>query len=147
MLLSTLIRFIRSRDPHRLRSSALIRCSRMRRGIHIVFALALTLLLVRPFDCFAGLKSGKAADCCAKGKCLPTRDSDDCCKATLPADTQIIAAKVSCFASVPLLQLSAIALPAPIVPQTVQPVRIAEHLTAQPPGSPPGVHRNLPLLI
>ena len=37
----------------------------------------MVLLLVRPFDCLAGLTTPKAADCCAKGKCLPTRGADE----------------------------------------------------------------------
>ena len=119
----------------------------MRRGIHIVISLVVILALVRPFDCFAGMTTRKAADCCARGKCLPTSDADDCCKATLPADTQIVAAKISHFTSVPSLDFSAIALPAMVAPQIIQSIGPSERLTVKPPGSPPGSNRSLPLLI
>src|SRR6185437_2750186 len=60
--------------------------SQMRRGIHIAVALALALLLLRPFDCFAAMSTPKAMACCAKGKCLPTTDADECCKGALTSD-------------------------------------------------------------
>jgi len=119
----------------------------MRRAIHMVITLLVILVLIRPCDCFAGLKTGKAADCCAKGKCLPTRDADGCCKATLPSDTQVIAAKISHFAPVPSLELAAIVLPAAVFHQSLQSLRPTERLALRPPGSPPGSDRNLPLLI
>jgi hypothetical protein len=119
----------------------------MRRGIQILITLVVIIVLVRPFDCFAALTSRKAADCCAKGKCLPTRDADDCCKATLPADTQVIAAKVSHFTSLPSLELSAVVVPTLVAPQIIQTFGSTERLSVKPPGSPPGSSRNLPLLI
>ena len=119
----------------------------MRRGVHIFITLVVILVLVRPFDCFAGSTSGKAADCCAKGKCLPTRYADDCCKASLPADTQVIAAKISHFTAVPSLEFSAIVLPMLIAPEAVQSFSSVERLSVKPPGSPPGSNRNLPLLV
>ena len=119
----------------------------MRRGIHVVIALAVILVLVRPFDCFAGFRTRKAADCCAKGKCLPTRDADDCCRAALPADTQVIAAKVSQFTSVPNVAVAAVILPVVVAPSPIQSLTSSKRLSVKPPGSPPGSNRNLPLLI
>jgi hypothetical protein len=119
----------------------------MRRVIQTVITIVVILVLVRPFDCFTGLTTRKAADCCAKGKCLPTRDADDCCKATLPSDTQVIAAKVSHFTSIPSLEFSAALLAPVIAPQAIQLAGVRDRLSVKPPGSPPGSNLNLPLLI
>src|SRR5439155_622745 len=62
----------------------------MRRAVHIAVTIVAVLLLVKPFDCFAGAMSAKAAACCAKGKCLPTRAADDCCKSTVPSGRQLL---------------------------------------------------------
>ncbi|MCU1259013.1 MAG: hypothetical protein JWO80_1898 [Bryobacterales bacterium] len=115
----------------------------MRRGVHITVALLAVFLLLRPFDCFSGGKfDKKAADCCKKGKCTPS-NSDDCCKATIPGGKQLVTeqatdhsapvlAVVATAASVTDFQLSA----------TIHFVEIH-----QPPGSPPDLRLNLPLLI
>src|SRR6266566_653130 len=67
---------------------------RMRRGIHISFSLIAVLLLLKPFDCFSsGPFTQKAADCCKKGKCVPSTNADDCCKGTLPGGKQLVASK------------------------------------------------------
>lgn len=68
--------------------------NRMQRGIHISIALAAIVLLARPFDCFAaGEPSQKVADCCLKGKCVPTANSDECCKNTVPGTGQLVMSK------------------------------------------------------
>src|ERR1700674_2020568 len=74
----------------------LLRSNRMRRGIHMAISLIAVLLLVRPFDCFAtGASSQKAANCCLKGKCAPTANSDDCCKNTVPDGNQLVTSKAA----------------------------------------------------
>lgn len=65
----------------------------MRRGIHISIALVAVLTLFRPLDCFAGAFTPKAADCCAKGKCSPTTNSDECCKTNVPGGILLSAPK------------------------------------------------------
>lgn len=65
----------------------------MRRGIHIAIALVAVLTLFRPLDCFAGAFTPKAADCCAKGKCLPSSSADECCKANVPGSNLLSAPK------------------------------------------------------
>src|SRR5260370_8326096 len=66
----------------------------MRGGIHISISVITALLLLKPFDCFSsGQFSQKAADCCKKGKCVPSSNADDCCKGTLPGGKQLVASK------------------------------------------------------
>ncbi len=116
----------------------------MRRGVHIAVALLAVLLLVRPFDCFAGGKfDQKAADCCEKGKCSPS-NSDDCCKATVPGGNQFVTAKATDHSS-PVLDL----LIADIPSATSEPlvIRSLDVEIYPPPGSPPDFRLNLPLLI
>jgi hypothetical protein len=117
----------------------------MRRAIHIAVTIMSVLLLLAPYECLAALTTPKAADCCAKGKCLPTRDADECCKNTNPSGGQLLAAKPD-HTSVPAPHFFPIdvhvSLPSFVVisgPYTA--ARFA------PPGSPPGSRRNLPLLI
>ncbi len=118
----------------------------MRRGIHIAIALVMALLLIRPFDCLAAISAPKAMACCAKGKCLPTSDADECCKGALPSD-QIAAAKASHIPVVPNLDFAIIAVPPVAVPQVTLRSLSMHWQGAAPPGSPPGVNRNLPLLV
>ena len=83
----------------------------MRRGLHIAVSLIAVILLIRPFDCFAaGTPSREAADCCLKGKCLPTANSDECCKNPLPDNDQIAPSKVAGHSS-PLIALTAVHIP------------------------------------
>jgi len=112
--------------------------------MHIAVAVLAVLLLVRPFDCFAGGKfDQKAADCCKKGKCSPS-NSDDCCKATVQGGNHLVTPKVTDHSSpAPLL------LMANIVSATSEPL-IINSLNVEiysPPGSPPEFRVNLPLLI
>jgi hypothetical protein len=83
----------------------------MRRSMHIAVAATAVLLLVRPFDCFAGgAPSKKVADCCLKGKCAPTAKSDECCKNTVPAAGQLLTSKAVDHSS-PLITLTTTGIP------------------------------------
>jgi hypothetical protein len=128
-----------ARSPH-LRN---VIVKQMRRCLHIAVAVLAVLLLVRPFDCFArGKFDQKAADCCKKGKCSPS-NSDDCCKATVPGGSQLVAAKATDHSS-PALDLLAADAP------STTPEALMTFVTAvvhPPPGSPPDLRLNLPLLI
>jgi hypothetical protein len=115
----------------------------MHRGIHSAVILVAVFLLLRPLDCFAtGKLDKKAADCCRKGKCSPS-NSDDCCKATVPGGNQLASSKPADH-SPPVLEFLSANVPSttpqPLV--TSQPVEVHP-----PPGSPPDLRLNLPLLI
>lgn len=115
----------------------------MRRGVHIAVALVAVFLLLRPFDCFStGKFDQKAADCCNKGKCSPST-SDNCCKGTIPGGKQLVTTQ-SGGHSEPALDIAVIDLPgaAPLVAATPDFVQVHH-----PPGSPPDLRLNLPLLI
>jgi hypothetical protein len=115
----------------------------MHRGVHIAIAFLAAFLLVRPFDCFASGKfDQKAADCCKKGKCSPS-NSDDCCAATVPGDSQFVTAKAIDH-SAPVLDLTLAD-----VPSATSPSLVTSLITdVNPPaGSPPDFSLNLPLLI
>ena len=69
---------------------------KMRRGIHIAIALVAIVLLAKPFDCFAsGAWTKKAMECCKKGKCAPTANSDECCKSTSTERGQLTQSKAA----------------------------------------------------
>lgn len=116
----------------------------MRRGIHIAIALVVAILLAKPFDCFAGgAWTKKAADCCKKGKCAPTADADECCKATVPGGNQFLGSKATDHSS---------ALVADLL--TVNQRGLDSVLPNgplfdfhSPPAAPPSSRLNLPLLI
>jgi hypothetical protein len=123
--------------------SDLLSSKKMRRGIHISVALLAVLVLIRPFDCFGGGFTRKAAACCAAGKCVPSSNADDCCKNTIPGSNQLTAPKAP-------------SQPAPVHAVIVADVRdpLAPSFVAfcfdeahAPPGSPPSSRLNLPLLI
>ena len=89
----------------------LLSCVKMRRCMHIAVAVLAVLLLVRPFDCFAtGASSQKAAECCLKGKCVPTAKSDDCCKNTVPDGNQLVTSRAADH-SHPLVPFTAAHIP------------------------------------
>ena len=116
----------------------------MQRSVHIIVILLMVFLLVKPFDCFgSGQVTPKTADCCKKGKCVPSSNSDDCCKGMLPGGKQLIRCKAPHQPSVaPQL--------APAVLQvTIAPVSTLASVTESPapPGSPPRSRINLPLLV
>ncbi len=115
----------------------------MHRSVHIAVALLTVFLLVRPLDCFTGGKfDQKAADCCKKGKCSPS-NPDPCCKATVPGSNQIVTAQAT-GRSVPVLHIVATEIPDATL-QVAIPALFVN--TYQPPGSPPDLRLNLPLLI
>lgn len=116
---------------------------KMRRSVHIVVALLAVMLLVRPLDCFASGKfDKKAADCCKKGKCSPS-NSDDCCKATVPGGNQIVTSHSADHPS-PVLDVVMAEAPSVASQPLVTSLLVEIH---QPPGSPPDLGLNLPLLI
>jgi hypothetical protein len=116
----------------------------MKRGIHILVTLLAIVMLVRPFDCFAiGAPSQKSADCCLKGKCTPTANSDECCKSVVPDASQLLTPKAADHLS-PLVAFTAIHISILISPM------IFERLAAPVKHPPPLVGVNadsLPLLI
>src|SRR5438874_9304906 len=88
----------------------------MRRGVHIALSLVAVFLLLKPFDCFSsGPFTRKAANCCKKGKCAPARNSDDCCKGTLPGGKQLVASKTPHQTTL-TLDLITTCAPAPAAP-------------------------------
>src|ERR1700674_3742 len=115
----------------------------MRSSTHIAVAVLAVLLLVRPFDCFAGGKfDQKAADCCKKGKCSPS-NSDDCCKATVQGGNQFVTSQATGH-SLPVLDLRMADVPSTTLEPLVTFLAVVVH---PPPGSPPDFRLNLPLLI
>src|SRR6185437_5657816 len=118
----------------------------MRRWVHIVLTLVTVLVLLRPFDCLEAMVNRKAADCCAKGKCLPTRDADECCRNKVPAGNQFAATKPSHGSLTPGSEYVAV----PIIPalsrEVISFANADLNPAPSPPGSPPGSSRNLPLL-
>ena len=115
----------------------------MRRGVQIVVSLLAIVLLVRPFDCFAGVRTREAMDCCLKGKCIPGANSDDCCKNTVPAANQSLAAKVAGHWT-PMLSLGVPAVSAPLPLPAVQ-ISVDSFRRAPPPPNLTTLNR--PLLI
>jgi hypothetical protein len=116
----------------------------MRRGVHIAFALLVVLGLLRPFDCLGGALTRKAAACCAKGKCLPSSNADECCKATVPGGNQLSAPKTH-FHFTGLHALAAASVPVVIERPSIAAASFDPVHTHT--GSPPGSRLNLPLLI
>jgi len=116
----------------------------MRRGVHIAISLVVVLLLLKPLDCFSsGSFTQKAAACCKKGKCVPSRNSDDCCKVTLPGGKQLISSKAP-HDSTPTIDLINTTAPVRITPAFAKASFTDIHA---PTASPPGSRLNLPLLI
>src|SRR6266851_5390505 len=106
----------------------------MRRAVHIAISLVMILLLLKPFDCFSsGPFTRQAAACCKKGKCVPSRNSDDCCKGTLPGGKQLLASKATDH-SVLTLDLITASAPDPIAPVLA---RVGFVDAKAPPESPP----------
>jgi len=118
--------------------------SRVRRGVHIAISIVAALLLMRPFDCFSsGQFTQKAADCCKKGKCVPSANSDDCCKGTLPGGQQLVMSKAPDHSTATLDLITTDAL----VAITASFATAAFTHVPVPPGLPPPSRLNLPLLI
>lgn len=116
----------------------------MRRGFHIAISLMTVILLIRPFDCFAaGTPSRQAADCCLKGKCTPTANSDECCKNTVPDDNQLDLSRAAEQLS-PLIALT-VAHVSTLVSPTF--LAVASDLVRHPPPGIPLTSASLPLII
>ena len=111
-----------------------------------MLGLLCLLLLAGPLDCLATTRvTPQAADCCAKGKCLPGKNSDECCQKTIPDGKHFLKTDhpapdhtFTAFYSEAVSELSAIDLWFASLP-------IASGHS--PPGSPPESRLNLPLLI
>src|SRR5438034_5597047 len=116
----------------------------MRRGIYIATSLAVILLLIRPFDCFANPSpTREASDCCKKGKCTPSANADDCCKAMPPDSDQFLGSKALDH-SAPVVYLANAGEPC------LNSGLFSDDsllVVPSPPGSPPYSRLNLPLLI
>ena len=112
-------------------------------AFHISASVIAVLLILEPFDCFSGGEfTQKAADCCKKGKCVPSSSADDCCKGTLPGGKQLVASKA--HHSTLTLVLITTDVAGPIAPVFARTASTDVHA---PPGSPPSSRLNLPLLI
>src|SRR5258707_2743419 len=106
----------------------------MRSSIHISVSVLAVLLLLKPFDCFStGQFTEKAADCCKKGKCVPSSNADDCCKGTLPGGKQLMASKAPHHLT-PTLDFMASNAAGPIAPAFAA---VFFSRIEAPPGSPP----------
>lgn len=119
--------------------------SRMRRGVQVAMSVVAVLLLLKSFDCLSnGTFTRKAADCCHKGKCVPSTNADDCCKGTIPGGKQLVDAKAADHSAPVVFDLAVTDTANSISPLFVTSVSIDAH---SPPGSPPDSCLNLPLLI
>ncbi len=115
----------------------------MHRGVNVVFTLLAVFLLVRPFDCFSSGKfDQKAVDCCKKGKCSPS-NADNCCKATVPGGNHIVIAQAGQHSEPVLL---AVTVDMPSGELQLSAISCSVEIR-HPPGSPPDLQLNLPLLI
>jgi hypothetical protein len=86
--------------------------NRVRRFFHIAVGLMVLVLLLGPLDCFAaGAPLSRVADCCLKGRCVPTANSDTCCKNTVPDRDQFVPSKAAEHSS-PLVAMIALPIPA-----------------------------------
>ena len=84
----------------------------MRSGFQVVISLMAVVVLVRPFDCFAGAAPKlQTMACCLKGKCAPMAKSDECCKNTVPERNQLVLSKAADDSS-PLIALDVAPMPA-----------------------------------
>ena len=86
----------------------------MRRGVDIAIAILAVVGLIRPLDCLAATFTKQAAACCARGKCLPSANADDCCKGSVPAGKQLTTPK-SPEQTVQLPAIVPVAVPIPYI--------------------------------
>src|SRR6266478_8986025 len=115
----------------------------MHRGVQITVVLLAVLLLVRPFDCFtSGKFDQKAADCCNRGKCSPS-NPDDCCKATVQGGNDLLTSNATDHSS-PVPDVATADTPSTTLKLLITSFFVEVHA---PPGSPPDLRLNLPLLI
>ena len=115
----------------------------MRRGVQIVVSLLAIVLLARPFDCFANVRTREAMDCCLKGKCVPSANADDCCKNTIPAANHLLPSKAAGHWT-PTLAPGVPFVSAPLPPSVVQ-IYVDSIRRAPPPLNQNTLNR--PLLI
>jgi hypothetical protein len=112
-----------------------------------VVAVIGAYLLVAPFDCFAttGL-TREAADCCAKGNCVPSKNSDSCCERTIPNGRDFISAsdRILIHSLAPIDLIADGQAFSSFSFGSASPHFV---LSDALPGSPPGSRLNLPLLI
>ena len=123
--------------------SAHAKVGKMRRVLHIAVSLIVVILLLGPFDCFAAsAPRSHVADCCLKGRCVPTASSDACCKHSVP-DREQFAPSGTAEHSSPLFVIATVHIPA------LDPCS-AFYSVADPKRHPPGIELtdpSLPLLI
>jgi hypothetical protein len=116
---------------------------KMRRALRIAVRLIVVILLLGPFDCLAGGgPRSHVADCCLKGRCVPTASSDACCKNSVP-DRDQFAPSGTAEHSCPLIVIAAVYVP------TLAPCSTFQGF-ADPKRHPPGIELTdprLPLLI
>lgn len=115
----------------------------MGRSIQFVVSLLAIVLLVRPYDCFASVRTREAMDCCLKGKCVPSAHADDCCKNTIPAANHLLASKAAGHWT-PMLALGVPSVSVPLPTVAIQ-ISIDLLRRAPPPLNLSAVNR--PLLI
>lgn len=116
----------------------------MQRGFHIAIAVLAILLLVKPFDCFAGgAWTQKATDCCKKGKCAPRADADECCNATAAGSNQFLGSKTPDHSALVMDVVRTNGLG--LSPELFNDDSVL--VVPSYPGSPPDTQLNLPLLI
>lgn len=116
----------------------------MKRGLYIVVSLLVVVLLMRPLDCFAGARvSREAMDCCLKGKCAPTAQSDECCRNSTPNGGQAVLSKAAAYSGPPVVLIATSAFVGIAEPST----HIAMASLNHPPPSTGLTARYLPLLI
>jgi hypothetical protein len=84
----------------------------MRRGLHIAISLMVAILFLRPLECIATGAPRSDMDCCLKGKCAPTANSDACCKNSVPDRDRFVPSKAAQHSS-PLIASVAVYVPAP----------------------------------
>jgi hypothetical protein len=126
------------------RGSSRTNLGEMRRVLHIAVSLIAVALLLRPFECFAaGTPSGGEADCCLKGKCAPTANSDACCKNSVPVRDQFVPLKLNGHVS-PLIVIVSACVPV-LVPSSTR--RAFTDSVRHPPPRIELISPSLPLLI
>ena len=118
--------------------------AKMRRALHIAISVMAVVLLLRPFECFAaGTPRSGDADCCLKGKCAPTANSDACCRNSTPVRDQFVPLKANEHVS-PLIVIAATYAPL-LVPDSTR--RALTGPVRHPPPRGELIPASLPLLI
>jgi hypothetical protein len=115
----------------------------MARSVKIVLSLIAVVLLIRPFDCFASVRTPEAMQCCLKGKCAPTAKADDCCKNTVPGVNHFVGSQAAGHMA-PVFDIAAALIPA-TSPTLLGQARL--DIVRHPPPSGNLSTLNLPLLI